>query len=141
MQNELEVLLIEDNSNDVELTLRALRTRHLASNVIVLNDGADALEYFFNDERPVRGRTPKVIFLDLKLPKIGGLEVLRKMKSNEETKIIPIVILTSSREESDLIESYRLGVNSYIVKPLEFTEFAEAVANLGFYWMNLNKCA
>ena len=142
MENEVEILLVEDTPNDVELTLRALKKHNLANKVHVVKDGAEALEYIFANgayvHRKVEHR-PKVILLDLKLPKVDGLEVLRQVKSDERTKIIPVVVLTSSREEKDVVESYRLGVNSYIVKPVDFDKFVESVSELGLYWLLLNE--
>lgn len=140
--NEIEILLVEDNPNDVELTLRALKKHNLANKVHVIKDGAEALEYIFANgsyaHRKVEDH-PKVIFLDLKLPKVDGLEVLRRIKSDERTKIIPVVVLTSSKEERDLVESYRLGANSYITKPVDFESFVKAVTELGLYWLLLNQ--
>jgi two-component system, response regulator len=140
--NELEVLLIEDNAHDAELAVRALRRRHLANHVVHLRDGEEALDFLFARGR-FAGRDasqrPKVVLLDLKLPKVDGLEVLRAMKSDPRTRSLPVVVLTSSREHSDVEESYRLGANSYIVKPVEFENFSEAVAKLGFYWLLLNE--
>jgi len=130
---EIEVLLVEDNASDIELTLRALQKRNLANRVVVARDGVEALELL---EGPTP--QPKVVLLDLKLPKLNGLEVLRRLKSNERTKRIPVVVLTSSHEEPDVEESYRLGVNSYIVKPVDFESFASAVAEVGLYWLLLN---
>jgi CheY-like chemotaxis protein len=138
---EIEILLVEDNPNDVELALRALKKHNLANKVHVVKDGAEALEYIFGTgsyaSRDVNNK-PKVVFLDLKLPKVDGLEVLRRIKSDERTKVIPIVVLTSSTEERDIIESYQLGVNSYIVKPIDFDKFMDAVSELGLYWLLLN---
>jgi CheY-like chemotaxis protein len=140
--NKVEILLVEDNPTDVELTLRTLKKHNLANNVHVVTDGAEALDYIFATgsykDRKI-DKKPRVVLLDLKLPKVDGLEVLRKVKSDERTKDIPVVVLTSSKEEQDKIESYRLGVNSYIVKPVDFNQFAEVVSKLGFYWMLLNK--
>ncbi len=140
--NEIEILLVEDNPDDVELTLRALRKHNLANNVQVVRDGAEALEFIFGTGA-YAGRDfnhkPRVIFLDLKLPKVDGLEVLRKVKSDERTKIIPVVVLTSSHEERDVVESYKLGINSYITKPVDFDKFVLTVKELGFYWLLLNK--
>jgi len=140
--NAVEILLIEDNPHDVELTLRALEKRSLANKVQVVRDGAEALDYLFATgnytERSVND-IPRVILLDLKLPKVNGLEVLRKIKADERTKTIPVVVLTSSREESDMVESYKLGVNSYIVKPVDFGKFLDCVGELGFYWLLLNE--
>ena len=132
-QGEIEVLLVEDNASDVELTLRALQKRNLANRVVVARDGVEALQLLERAEQP-----PKVVLLDLKLPKLNGLEVLRRMKSDERTKRIPVVVLTSSHEEPDVEESYRLGVNSYVVKPVDFESFATAVAEVGLYWLLLN---
>lgn len=140
--NEIEILLVEDNPDDVELTLRALRKHNLANNVQVVRDGAEALEFIFGTGayagRDINHK-PRVIFLDLKLPKVDGLEVLRKVKSDERTKTIPVVVLTSSHEERDVVESYKLGINSYITKPVDFDKFVLTVKELGFYWLLLNK--
>ncbi len=140
--NAVEILLVEDNPADVELTLRALKKHNLANKVFVVKDGAEALEYIFAtgsySHRKIEN-APKVILLDLKLPKVNGLEVLRKIKSDERTKVIPVVVLTSSAEERDIVDSYKLGVNSYIVKPVDFDKFLNAVQELGFYWVLLNK--
>jgi CheY-like chemotaxis protein len=141
-QNAVEILLVEDNPHDIELTLRALTRRNLANKVHIVRDGAEALEYVFADgayEQRDTAQVPRVILLDLKLPKVSGFEVLRKIKSDERTKIIPVVVLTSSREERDLVESYRLGVNSYIVKPVDFDKFLDSVGELGLYWLLLNQ--
>ncbi len=140
--NEIEILLVEDNPHDVEMTLRALKKQNLANKVHVVKDGAEALDYPFAknsyEDRDLI-QSPKLIPLDLKLPKVDGLEVLRQVKADERTKTIPVVVLTSSREEQDMIESYKLGVNSYIVKPVDFDKFLDAVGNLGFYWLLLNE--
>ena len=138
----IDILLVEDNTSDAELTLRALRRRHLANAVLHVLDGDEALEFLRGEGRFAgreTQRAPKVVILDLKLPKIDGLQVLRAMKADEKLKAIPVVMLTSSRQERDILEAYKLGVNSYIVKPVEFDSFAEAVANLGFYWLMLNE--
>jgi two-component system response regulator len=140
--NEVEILLIEDNPNDAELTMRALRKNNLANNVVHARDGAEALEFMFgtngNSEGDVEIK-PKVIMLDLKLPKVDGIEVLAKLKKDPRTRMIPVVVMTSSREDSDLAKCYELGVNSYIVKPVEFESFVRAVTELGFYWLLLNE--
>lgn len=140
--NAVEILLVEDNPHDAELTLRALRRNNLANHVHHVSDGEQALDFLFG-RAAYAGRdlaqTPRVVILDLKLPKVDGLEVLRALKSNPATKTIPIVVLTSSREECDIIESYRLGVNSYIVKPVDFEKFLTAVRDLGMYWLLLNE--
>lgn len=142
IENSIEILLVEDNSNDVELTLHALKKNNLANRIHVVRDGVEALEYLFCNGAYV-GRdvnhTPKVILLDLKLPKMDGMEVLKHIKSDERTRSIPVVVLTSSREERDIVESYRLGVNSYITKPVDFEQFTEAVRQLGLYWLLLNQ--
>jgi CheY-like chemotaxis protein len=140
--NVIELLLVEDNPQDLELALRALRKANLANRIQIARDGAEALDFIFC-EGPFSARritdSPKVILLDLKLPKIDGLEVLRRVKGDARTKTIPIVVLTSSKEQSDVVESYKLGVNSYIVKPVNFEGFAEAVHTLGLYWVLLNQ--
>lgn len=138
----VEILLVEDNPNDAELTVRALKKHNLANRLHHVKDGAEALDFIFCNGAYAGRRveeTPKVILLDLKLPKVDGLEVLRRVKSDQRTKATPVVVLTSSREERDIVESYRLGVNSYIVKPVEFESFARAVSDLGLYWMLLNR--
>ncbi len=142
VENVVDIVLVEDNPADVELTLRALEKSHIANKIEVLMDGQQALDYFFA-RGAYAGRNPtkqpKVILLDLKLPKISGLEVLKELKANPKTHPIPVVVLTSSREESDVIESYKLGVNSYLVKPVDFDQFIESVHNLGLYWLLLNQ--
>lgn len=138
----IEILLVEDNPNDVELTLHVFREHHLANRIHVARDGAEALEYVFGAGEAGEPRAPtipKVILLDLKLPKVDGLEVLRRLKADSRTRTIPVVVLTSSREERDIVESYQLGVNSYIVKPVDFEQFTEAVRQVGFYWLLLNQ--
>ena len=139
--SELVILLVEDNSSDEELTLRALRRANIANRVVVTRDGAEALDYLF--ARGVHaGRDPSVItqvvLLDLNLPKIGGLEVLRAIRADDRTRLLPVVILTSSMEDRDLIGGYSSGANSYVVKPVDFGQFAEAVRQLGLYWLVLN---
>lgn len=136
------ILLVEDNPNDAELTQRALKKAHVANEIHVVCDGAEALEFLFETGAHA-GRAgsplPRVVLLDLKLPKVDGLEVLRRLKADERTKAIPVVVLTSSREESDLVASYHLGANSYIVKPVESEKFFEAVRDIGLYWLLLNE--
>ena len=134
--NGVEILLVEDNANDAELTLRALKQRNLANQVHVCRDGAEAVDFFADGGGG--GAVPKVVLLDLKLPKIDGLEVLRRLKQDQRTKSIPIVVLTSSREEPDIERAYALGANSYIVKPVDFEAFARAVSDVGLYWLLLN---
>lgn len=138
----MDIILVEDNPCDAELTLDALQTHRLSNRVKVLKDGQEALDYFFC-EGQYAGRDicnrPKVVLLDLKLPKIDGLDVLRRLRADERTRTLPVVVLTSSNEHTDRIRSYDLGVNSYIVKPVEFDKFAEAVAEIGLYWVLMNK--
>ena len=138
----MEILLVEDNPNDEELTLYALKKNNIANHIQVVHDGAEALEYLFCTGAYAHRRiddAPKVILLDLKLPKVDGLEVLERIKADERTRTLPVVVLTSSQEERDIVESYQLGVNSYIVKPVDFEQFVEAVHHLGLYWMLLNQ--
>ena len=138
----VEILIVEDTPEDLELTLRALRKAKLSNRIQVARDGAEALEFVFCEgqyaERQI-GNVPKVILLDLKLPKIDGLEVLKRIKGDARTKDIPVVVLTSSKEQKDVVESYRLGVNSYIVKPVNFEQFVTAVQELGMYWLLFNQ--
>lgn len=142
IEDPIEILLVEDNPNDVELALHALKKNNLTNHIHVVRDGAEALEFLFGSGS-YAGReinhAPKVILLDLKLPKVDGMEVLRRIKSDQRTRSIPVVVLTSSREERDIVESYRLGVNSYITKPVDFEQFTEAVRQLGLYWLLLNQ--
>jgi len=139
--NIVEILIVEDNPQDFDLALRALRKANLANHIHVARDGEEALQFIFC-EGPYAGRKmengPRVILLDLKLPKVDGLEVLQLIKSDPRTKLIPVVVLTSSKEQSDVVESYQLGVNSYMVKPVNFEHFSEAVQKLGMYWLLLN---
>jgi CheY-like chemotaxis protein len=132
------ILLVEDNADDELLTLRALKNNNISNEVVVARDGQQALDYFF--EEGAAGRTtPTVMLLDLKLPKVDGLEVLRRIRADEQTRMQPVVILTSSKEEQDLLTSYRLGANSYIRKPVDFSQFLEAIRQLGLYWLVLNE--
>jgi two-component system, response regulator len=133
-EQELDILLVEDNPNDAELTQRALRKTEIGARLLIARDGAEAIEQVL-----IQGLRPRVIFLDLKLPKIDGMEVLRRIRADERTKGIPVVVLTSSQEERDITESYKLGVNSYVVKPVEFDKFYKTVSDLGTYWLILNK--
>jgi two-component system response regulator len=132
------ILLVEDNPDDVELTQRAFAKNHIANDIVVLRDGAQACEFLFGGGRDGR-QVPQVILLDLKLPKVSGLEVLERVRAHDSTKLIPVVILTSSKQEEDLLEGYRLGVNSYVRKPVDFNEFVEAVRQVGLYWLVLNE--
>ena len=139
---EVEILLVEDNPNDIELALRSLSKHNLANKIHVVKDGEEALEYIFATGAfagKATNGTPKVILLDLKLPKVDGLEVLRRIKADERTKAIPVVVLISSPEERDNVESYGLDINSYIVKPIEFDKLMNAVSEVGLYWMLLGK--
>ena len=141
-QRNGDILLVEDNPSDAELTLRALRKARVANEIHVVKDGAEALEFLFGREAATGGTfplPPRVILLDLKLPKVDGLEVLRRIKADARTAAIPVVVLTSSREESDLVASYHLGANSYIVKPVDSDKFFEAVHQVGLYWLLLNE--
>jgi two-component system response regulator len=137
--DDVHILLVEDNPNDVELTLHAFEGHNLSNRVHVARDGAEALDFLFGDRAGELDPRPKVILLDLKLPKVDGLEVLREIRSHPETHTIPVVVLTSSREERDVVESYELGVNSYITKPIDFDKFIETVRTLGLYWLLLNE--
>jgi CheY-like chemotaxis protein len=140
--NEVEILIIEDNPNDAEMALRAFKRSHLTNKILVIGDGEAALNFIFSkNEYASRSNAdkPRLILLDLKLPKIDGLQVLKAIKSDPEAKIIPVVVLTSSQQESDMIKSYKLGVNSYIIKPVDFNKFVDAVNEVGLYWLLLNK--
>ena len=141
MTQRKRILLVEDNHNDVELTLRALAESHLANEVVVVRDGAEALDYLYQrgDYALRAHENPVLILLDIKMPKVDGLEVLRQLKQDEQLKLIPVVIMTSSREEQDVIESYRLGVNAYVVKPIDFPQFTEAIKTLGLFWIVINQ--
>ena len=138
MTNNLavEVLLVEDNPDDAELTIRVLKKHNLANNLFHVHDGEEALEFLFAKENT---NIPKLILLDLKMPKVDGIEVLRKLKADEERKLIPVVVLTSSKEGADIQEAYRLGVNSYIVKPVDFDQFVKSVTEVGLFWLVLNQ--
>jgi len=139
---DVEILLVEDNPHEAQLTIRSLKKHNLANHLHHVDDGAEALDFIFGREKyagqPI-AHTLKIILLDLKLPKVDGLEVLKAIKSDERTRAIPVVVLTSSKEEQDIVASYKLGVNSYIVKPVQFESFAKAVADLGMYWMFHNQ--
>lgn len=138
----IEILLVEDNLNDAELTIRSLRKHNLANHLHHVHDGVEALEFLFGTGAYTDRRSspaPRVVLLDIKLPRVDGIEVLRKVKSDERTRTVPVVMLTSSREERDVVESYKLGANSYILKPVDFDKFARVVSDLGLYWMVLNE--
>lgn len=139
---EIEILLVEDNPRDAEMTLRAMRKRNLANHIVHAKDGQEALDWLFG-AGDYAGRDPKVhpkvVLLDLKLPKVDGLEVLRAIRGDERTRLMPVVVMTSSQEQRDVIESYKLGVNSYVVKPVDFDAFSTAVADLGHYWLLVNQ--
>jgi two-component system response regulator len=139
---EVELLLVEDNQHDAELTIRSLKKVNLANKLFHVKDGAEALDFIFSRGEYINKKdhkNPKVILLDIKMPKVDGIEVLRQLKSDEATRSIPVVIMTSSKEEQDIITSYKLGVNSYVVKPVNFEGFAKAVADLGLYWLINNQ--
>ena len=141
-RTQVEILLVEDNPADLELAQRALRKANLTNRIEIARDGAEALEFIFCEGAHMGRKiedTPKVILLDLKLPKVDGLEVLKRIKTDPRTRTIPVVVLTSSKEQNDVVDSYHLGVNSYIVKPVNFESFAAAVQQLGMYWMLLNQ--
>jgi two-component system response regulator len=139
---EVEIVLVEDNPNDAELAMRALKGYNLANKLMWLKDGVEALDFIFAQgqysDQSIED-VPKVVLLDLKLPRIGGLEVLEKVKSDTRTKSIPVVVLTSSSEERDIIASYNLGVNSYVIKPVDFDKYVDAIKEVGLYWMSLNQ--
>ncbi|HEV3324956.1 MAG TPA: response regulator [Puia sp.] len=142
MLNQLEILLVEDNMHDAEMTIRSLKKVNLSNNLIHMKDGEEALDFIFSQGKfagrePVSG--PKMILLDIKMPKVDGIEVLRQIKANDATRLIPVVIMTSSKEEQDIIRSYELGVNGYVVKPVDFEGFAKAVSQLGLYWLLTNQ--
>lgn len=143
-KHQVEILLVEDNPYDAEMTIRALKKVNLANKLVHLSDGEEALHFLFGtdltDGRPIN-HPPKLILLDIKMPKVDGIEVLRQIKADQRTKSIPVVIMTSSKEEQDIITSYEFGVNSYVVKPLEFEGFAKAVSQLGLYWLLTNEAS
>lgn len=142
MKEQVDILLVEDNPNDAELTIRALKKNNILNNILHLEDGEEVLHYIFGTGKYTERDTqeiPKVILLDLKMPKIDGLDVLKQLKSNEKTKVIPVILLTSSKEDRDIMEGYKLGVNSYIVKPVGFENFVKAVSDIGFYWLLMNQ--
>lgn len=142
MSQEVEILLVEDSPEDAELTIRALRHSKLANNIQVAEDGAEALDFLFSrghHKDRALPHPPKLVLLDLKLPKVGGLEVLQAIRADERTRAIPVVILTSSKEEGDLISSYNLGVNAYVQKPVDFEQFSEAIRQIGMFWMLVNQ--
>lgn len=140
--SDVEILLVEDNKDDAGLTIRTLKKNNLGNNLVHLSNGAEALDFLFGEGK-FTGRNisdrPKLVLLDLKMPKVNGLEVLKRIKSDDRTKMIPVVVMTSSREDKDIIESYKLGVNSYVVKPINFEGFAKAVAEVGMYWIVNNQ--
>jgi two-component system, response regulator len=137
MENMTEILLVDDSYEDAEMAIRALKKNNLGNNVLHLEDGEKALEYL--DSNSEGGTLPKIILLDLKMPKVDGLEVLRKVKGDDKLKHIPVVIMTSSKEERDIVDSYRLGVNAYIVKPVDVEKFIKAVSDIGFFWLVMNE--
>jgi CheY-like chemotaxis protein len=139
---QVEILLVEDNAEDAEMTMRALRRNHLANQMHWVKDGAEALDYLFCTGQYAgrdAARPPRLVLLDIKMPKVDGIEVLRRLKSDAATQAIPVVVMTSSNEERDVMETYKLGVNSYIVKPVQFEVFLDTVSKLGLYWMLMNR--
>ena len=142
MDREIEILLVEDNASDAEMTIEALKTNNLANKLLHVKDGVAALEFIFAEGqysyRQIEN-APKIILLDLKMPKVSGIEVLQRIREDHRTKLIPVVMLTSSREDPDIQKCYDLGANSYVVKPVEFEEFQKAISNLGLYWMVVNQ--
>lgn len=134
----LDILLVEDNMDDAGLTIRALKKNNLANNLIHIADGEDALEFLFG-ENAAQKELPKLILLDLKMPKVDGIDILKRIKSNERLRVVPVVVLTSSKEERDIVDAYKLGVNAYIVKPVDFEKFVKAVGDLGLFWLVLNQ--
>lgn len=141
-ENAVEILLVEDNPSDVKLALHAFKLNNIANAVHVVRDGAEALEFIFCTDRYANRHVedgPKIVLLDLKLPLVDGIEVLRRIKEDPRTHSLPVVVMTASREERDIVESYKLGVNSYIVKPVSFDQFTEVVQKLGYYWLLLNQ--
>lgn len=142
MQQKVDIILVEDNPDEAELAIRSLTKHHLANNLIHLDDGEAAMNFIFSEGEysgNLHPQTPKLILLDLNLPKVNGLDILKRIKSDPRTQKIPIVLLTSSREERDVMESYKLGVNSYIVKPVDFNSFSKAILDMGMYWLVLNE--
>jgi two-component system response regulator len=142
--DEVEILLVEDNPEDAEITIRALKKVNLANRLVHVEDGQEALDFLFSEggfTSRSSGHQPRLILLDIKMPKVDGIEVLRRIKEDAATKIIPVVIMTSSAEEKDILESYNLGVNSYVVKPVDFNQFLKAVSDLGLYWLLINRSA
>jgi two-component system, response regulator len=139
MHSAVEIILVEDNESDADLVMRTLKRNNLANNVLHLQDGQEVLNYFFSESIMKNSSNPKVILLDLKMPKVNGIEVLEKLKENEYTSTIPVVILTSSAEESDLKKCYELGANSYVVKPVAFEDFVQKISQLGVYWLLVNE--
>ena len=135
MHSAVDILLVEDNPDDAGLAIHALKKNNLANNLLHLHDGEEALTYLFSADMSM----PKVVLLDLKMPKVDGIEVLRRLKSDEERKVIPVVVLTSSKEEIDILESYKLGVNAYIVKPVDYEKFLSAISEIGLFWLSLNQ--
>jgi two-component system response regulator len=138
--NPGKILLVEDNPDDAALTMRALKSHNITNDVVVARDGVEALDYLLGKEgKPATEESPAVVLLDLKLPKLNGLEVLQRIRADERTRLLPVVILTSSDEERDVIDGYRLGANSYVRKPVDFVEFTEAAKQLGLYWLLMNQ--
>ena len=135
--DDIRILLVEDNPRDVELMMRAFKKNNLANQITHVKDGVEALDFLFSGNQ--NAQLPKVVFLDLKLPRVSGIEVLQRIRGDERTRLLPVVVMTSSHEERDVVDAYNLGVNSYVVKPMDFDQFVRVVAELGYYWVAINK--
>lgn len=138
-QNQYEIILVEDNPDDARLAIRELKKNNLVNNILHLKDGEEALNYFLEEDMKDKSKLPRLILLDLKMPKVSGIEVLKELRGNKLTKSIPVVVFTSSKEDKDIIETYKLCINSYIVKPVNFIKFAKVIEDIGYYWLSINQ--
>lgn len=138
-KNQFEIVLVEDNPDDARLAIRELKKNNLVNNILHLKDGEEALNYFLGEDLQDKSKLPRLILLDLKMPKVSGIEVLKKLRDNKLTKSIPVVVFTSSKEDRDIIETYKLCINSYIVKPVDFIKFAKVIKVIGYYWLLINQ--
>jgi len=138
-QNQYEIVLVEDNPDDARLAIRELKKNNLVNNILHLKDGEEALNYFLEEDMKDKSKLPRLILLDLKMPKVSGIEVLKELRGNKLTKSIPVVVFTSSKEDKDIIETYKLCINSYIVKPVNFIKFAKVIEDIGYYWLSINQ--